>query len=76
MIGLWRALASTVRTPAQRSRVAALASSSICWRSAANERTTRTPLMFSSTMVDTSATLACTIHDRGKTWSRNRLPRR
>ena len=61
MTGAMRARTSTCCTAAHRSRRAARASSAIWRRSAAKPFTTRTPLMFSSTIVATSAMRAWTI---------------
>ena len=69
-----RARLIAVSIDAQRSRCAAFANSVICARSCANDCTTRTPWMFSSTTVAISAMRACTTHDKGNTFWRSRRP--
>ena len=67
MIGAWRARASAVAVPAQRSRRAARASSPIWACSWAKVRTTWAPWMFSSTIMATSAIRAWVTQVSGKT---------
>ena len=74
MIGAWRARASAVAVPAQRSRRAERASSSTWACSWAKVRTTWAPWMFSSTIMATSAMRAWVTQLRGKTLSRSRTP--
>jgi hypothetical protein len=66
----WRA----VSIDAHRSFCAERASARIWRSSAACDMTTRMPLMFSSTIVATSAVRACTTHDSGKTRLRSAMP--
>ena len=74
MMGAWRARASAVAVPAQRSRRADRASRSTWACSWAKVRTTWAPWMFSSTIMATSAIRACVTQVRGKTLFRSRRP--
>ena len=65
MVGVHRARRSASFTYPHRTFSAALARDRSCCCSAAKDFTTRTPLMFSSTMVATSASRAWMIHDTG-----------
>ena len=74
MRGAWRARASAVAVPAQRSRCADPASRSTWACSWAKVRTTWAPWMFSSTIMATSAIRACVTQVSGKTLFRSRRP--
>src|SRR5688500_4215427 len=74
MTGDQRARLTAVSIDAQRSFCAARASNLIWARSCANDCTTRTPWMFSSTTVAISAMRAWTTHDRGNTFWRSLSP--
>ena len=74
MMGDQRARLMAVSIDAHRSLCAARASNVICARSCANDCTTRTPWMFSSTTVAISAMRACTTHDSGNTFWRSLRP--
>ena len=74
MMGAWRALASAVAVPGQRSRRADRASDFTWLCSWAKVLTIWAPWMFSSTIVARSAIRAWVTQLRGNTRSRSRMP--